>query len=250
MEKESDYIVRGPKTIYGHLTDMVKRKCILAAHFDRNQSFLTTIVEIDSKNNLLALDCAPNEQLNRALLGSPKVLFRTEVEGVKASFTGKNIRQEKIGGHNALVMNMPDSMFWLQRREYYRVKVPMSHESSLCEIRFMTDFEDGSESEERVGQFRVLDVSIRGFCFLNTQAEFKELLEPETHIAHCSIHLNDGSYDRVEFEVRYLSEVKISSSTTYYRVGCRFTQISHSFEHSIQRYIQSIELQKKAQESD
>lgn len=247
MEKESDYIVRGPKTINGHLTDIVKKKCIIAAHFDRNQSFLTTIVDIDPKNNLLAMDCAPNEALNRALLGSPKVLFRTEVEGVKASFTGKNIRQAKVGDHLALVMNIPDSMFWLQRREYFRVKIPIIHESSLCEIRFVTEFEDG-ETEEQVGQFRLLDISIRGFCFLNTKAEFNDLLLPEALITHCSIHLNDGSYDRVEFEVRYASEVKVNPTTSYYRIGCRYTQISPSFEHSIQRYIQSIELQKKANE--
>lgn len=249
MEKESDYIVRGPKTIYGHLMDMVKRKCIIAAHFDRNQSFLTTIVMLDAKNNILALDCGPNEHLNKALLGSPKVLFRTEVEGVKASFTGKHIRQEKIDGHMAFVMPMPDSMFWLQRREFYRVKIPISHESSLCEIRFSTQFEDG-EVEERVGQFRLLDISIRGFCFLNTQAEFVDILQMDTQISHCSIHLNDGSFDRVEFEVRYASEVKVSPTTSHYRVGCRFTHITHSFEHSIQRYIQSIELQKKLQENE
>jgi flagellar brake protein len=247
MEKESDYIERGPRTIMGHLTDMVKRKCILSAHFDRNQSFLTTIVDINPETKTLAVDCAPNEQLNKSLLVSAKVLFRTEVEGVKASFAAKKIHQTKVGEHQALVMDLPDSMFWLQRREFYRVKIPLSHESTLCEIRFITEYEDG-ETEEQVGQFRVLDISTRGFSLLSTQECFQAFLQPEQDINHCTLMLNDGNYDRVEFQVRYNNEIRVNPNTMHFRVGCMFTQISHTFEHSIQRYMQSIELQKKTSE--
>lgn len=97
MEKESDYLVRNAKMIYGHLTDLVKNKCIIAANFgEDNASFLTTIVELDQKANLLALDVAPNEQLNRQLLTSAKVLFRTEFDGIKVSFRGKAIKKPSV----------------------------------------------------------------------------------------------------------------------------------------------------------
>lgn len=245
MDKESDYLVRSAKLVFGHLSDLVKKKCIISAHFgDHNQSFLTTIVDLDQKANVITLDVAPTELLNKQLLGSAKVLFRTEYEGIKVSFRGKAIKKSQSDGHPVLAMPIPDAIFWMQRRQFYRVKIPLSHKSSTCEIVFTNENDDGStESQTKV--FALADVSLSGFSFLNPDTKLVDTLVPDTVIEQCALFLNDGSRANVSFAIKNVTNVRASPTTYQHRIGCRFTQLPQVFENNIQRYMQEIELQQK-----
>ncbi len=245
MEKESDYLVTSAKLILGHLADLIKKKCIIAAQFgEHNQSFLTTIIDIDQKAKLLLLDVAPTELLNSQLLGSAKVLFRTEYEGIKVSFRGKAIKKSQHDGHPVFAMPIPDAIFWMQRRQFYRVKVPLSHKNSTCEIRFNTEGDDGT-TETQTKVFNLCDLSIAGFSFLNPDTAIADLLLPDTEIAECALFLNDGSRANVSAVIKGVTNVRASPTTYQHRVGCKFTMLPPIFENSVQRYMQDIELQQK-----
>lgn len=245
MEKESDYLVRSSKLVFGHLSDLIKKKCIISAHFgEHNQSFLTTIVDLDQKANVITLDVAPTELLNKQLLSSAKVLFRTEFEGIKVSFRGKAIKKSQSDGHPVFAMPIPDAIFWMQRRQFYRVKVPLSHKNSTCEINFVTENEDGTtDSQTKV--FTLSDISLCGFSFLNPDTKLAESLLPDTAIGECALFLNDGSRAGISFVVKNVVNVRASPTTYQHRVGCKFTHIPQVFENNIQRYMQEIELQQK-----
>ncbi|TPQ28319.1 flagellar brake protein [Methylomonas koyamae] len=250
MEKESDYLVRGSKLVFGHLTDLVKKKCIISAHFgEHNQSFLTTIIDLDQKANLLALDVAPTELLNKQLLNSPKVLFRTEYEGIKVSFRGKSIKKSQSDGHPVLAMPIPDAIFWMQRRQFYRVKVPLSHANSLCVMMFTPpqDPDDIENTEPTVlkASFRLVDLSFSGFAFLNPDSQFDKYLNPEDKHEGCMMYLHDGGQAKISFEIKEITRVRATVTGTQQRVGCRFTDIPPAFETNIQRYMQDIEIQQK-----
>lgn len=250
MEKESDYLVRNSKLVFGHLTDLVKKKCIISAHFgEHNQSFLTTIIDLDQKANLLTLDVAPTELLNKQLLNSPKVLFRTEYEGIKVSFRGKSIKKSQSDGHPVFAMPIPDAIFWMQRRQFYRIKVPLSHINSVCQIEFTPPVDanagDSAEPTKLKGVFRLVDLSISGFAFLNPDPQFDKFLNPEDKIEGCMLYLNDGGQAKVSFEIKEITKVRATMTATQLRVGCRFTDIPPAFETNIQRYMQDIEIQQK-----
>ncbi|MEY4719409.1 MAG: hypothetical protein RL563_2027, partial [Pseudomonadota bacterium] len=161
MSDESNYIVRNPRLVLGYLDDLIQKKCLIAAYFgDKNSSFLTTIVELDKKNKILMLDSAPTNALDDELLASEKTLFRTDCEGIKVSFKGESIRKIKKGNSWTLAMPLPSSMFWMQRRQFYRVKVPLSHHGSYCRANPV----DGGEAV----LLPLLDLSISGVALLNT----------------------------------------------------------------------------------
>ncbi|OAI19512.1 hypothetical protein A1507_06915 [Methylomonas koyamae] len=250
MEKESDYLVRNAKLVYGHLTDLVKKKCIISAHFgEHNQSFLTTIIDLDQKANLLTLDVAPTELLNKQLLNSPKVLFRTEFDGIKVSFRGKSIKKSQSDGHPVFAMPIPDAIFWMQRRQFYRIKIPLSHINSVCQIEFTAPRDpgnaDNAEPVKSKGVFRLVDLSISGFAFLNPDPQFDKFLNPEDKHEGCMIYLHDGGQAKISFEIKEITKVRATMTATQLRVGCRFTDIPPAFESNIQRYMQDIEIQQK-----
>ena len=242
MATESDYIVKNAKMVFSHFNELVNKKCLISAHFgDRNTSFLTTIIELDEKNKLLHLDCGPSETVNNQLLASGKVLFRTETNGIKVSFSGKNITKGKVAGEEVLSMPIPDSIFWMQRRQYYRVKIPFSHSSSYCNITFKSAEEETVETVK----FQLFDLSITGFAFLNPDPKWAEHLHPDTVIVDCDLVLNNGNHATIAFSIKNNVKVRNGTITMQDKIGCLFESLPANFETSIQRYMQEIELQQK-----
>lgn len=245
MEKESNYLVRSAKLVFGYLTELIKKRCILSAQFgEHKQSFLTTIIAIDQKTNLLTIDIGPTEELNQQLLNAAKVLFRTEYDGIKVSFSGKNIKKTKIKGLWVFAMPIPDAIFWMQRRQHYRAKVPLSHKSSFCEIEFASDNEDDNH-DRRAVVFNLVDISISGFAFFNPEPQFAEYLQPNSQHTECTLYLHDGGQAKVGFVVKNVTTVRATAITDQQRIGCMFIDLPKAFESKIQHYIYGIELQQK-----
>ncbi len=245
MATESDYLVRNAKLVFGYLTDLIKNKCIVSAHFgEKNASFLTMILDLDPKKNLMALDCGPSAALDTELLESEKVLFRTEISGIKVSFSGKGIKKIKHGDDWVFSMPIPGSIFYMQRRQYYRVKIPLAHTNSHCQLIFKT--EDESDSGQTV-ICQMSDLSITGFSFLNNDPKLSDRLQPDTEILDCTLHLNNGNEASVAFTIKNNVSMRTSTTAigTQQRIGCLFNYLPPSFENNIQRYMQEIEIQQK-----
>ena len=240
MTTESDYLVKNAKMVFNHFNELVTKKCLISAHFgDRNTSFLTTIIDLDKENNVINLDCAPSEALDKQLLSSSKVLFRTEVDGIKVSFSGKGIKKTKICQDWVLSMPIPDAIFWMQRRKYYRVKIPLSHTNSYCRLTFKTEY--GEETET----FPLYDLSIAGFSFLNGDPKWSKQLQPDQEFTDCKLHLNNGNQAYIGFVVKNNVEVHTNTLNVQDKIGCLLHPLLPSFEANVQRYMQDIELQQK-----
>jgi c-di-GMP-binding flagellar brake protein YcgR len=242
MATESDYIVKNTKMVFNHFNELVIRRCLLTAHFgDRNNSFLTTLIELDPKNKVLHFDCGPTEAVDTQLLSAGNVLFRTEVNGIKVSFSGKNIKKSKVGGEPVFSMPIPDAIFWMQRRQYFRVKIPFSHTASYCVLRLQSD----NDVTNQTIKFPLYDLSITGFSFSNSDPKWAEQLQPDSEFVDCSMHLNNGNSASVAFIVKNNVQMRNTSLTLQDRIGCLFQSMPTNFETSIQRYMQEIELLQK-----
>ena len=247
MPNESDYLVRNNKRIAEYLTDLYKGKCIISAHFgENNASFLTAILEVDVKKNVLKLDTAPSELLNKQLLSSAKILFRTEIHGIKVSFSGKNIKKTSTADSTAFEMPLPTAIFWMQRRQFYRVKVPLAHSGSHCKILFRSETESTDSPESiRTGKFTITDLGITGFAFLNPDPSYSMHFAEGKSFNECCLYLHESSHSDISFTIKNITTAKLSSTSNQQRIGCLFTDVSPAFQSGIQRYMQDIERQQK-----
>lgn len=240
MSDESNFIVRNPRLILGYLDDLIQKKCLIAAYFgDKNSSFLTTIVELDKKNKTLMLDSAPTNALDDELLASDKTLFRTDYEGIKVSFRGEAIRKIKKGNSWTLAMPMPNSLFWMQRRQFYRVKVPLSHHGSY----FRPSQLAGSDAV----LLPLIDLSISGLALLNTAIddEWAKNLSAGHQWLEGRLYLETGETCVVKLNVVYVNEIRANSIQMHQRIGCSFEELPTNFDSHIQRYMQEVELLHK-----
>lgn len=202
--------------------------------FDEGKAFfLTAIINIDESNNSIVFDRGPKEALNQQLLKSQRVIFQADFAGIKSSFRSETPKEILYDGESAFTVPIPESLFWMQRREYFRVKSPRA-KGSYCQLIF--------EGRQPVN-LMLYDISLTGFSMLNTSAAISELLIPDTQYENCKLFLTDIGEGEVSFKIcskmvinpNKIDQLKIQ------KVGCSFTKIAPAFEMIVQRYINQLQ---------
>ena len=90
MKSKSKFAINNQKEIVKKLSFLHKKKCLIAAHFgDHDETLITTLLDIDAQNNTLILDYGPKEYINKQILSSKLVVFKTEFSGIQIQFSGK-----------------------------------------------------------------------------------------------------------------------------------------------------------------
>lgn len=234
MSDDSSFTIYNRRQIIYNLAILVKNKCLVSVRFDEGKAFfLTAIINVDEANNAIVFDCGPKEELNQQLLNSPKVIFQADFSGIKCSFRTDTPKEIQYGGDTAFTVPVPESMFWMQRREYFRIKSPRA-KGSYCRLIF---------KEREPVNLLLYDISLTGFSMLNTSAAISELLIQGAQFDNCRLVLTGAGEGDVSFKIcskiiinpNKIDQLKIQ------KIGCLFTKITPAFETIVQRYINQLQ---------
>jgi c-di-GMP-binding flagellar brake protein YcgR len=240
MEKISKFLVNSPKQILTHLKTLLAEKCLIAAGFGENHSFLTAILEIDEKTRIIIIDCGPKEYLNKELLSSGIVECKADLKGIKVLFEGRDVKRAGKLDQPALSIKIPDQIYWVQRRMFYRVRSPLS-KNSYCTITFQS-----SESEDaKTLSFKLFDLSISGFSIIGESLEQAKEIRLDTELNNCKLVLNDAETHTISFIPRNRLAVNPNSPAKNQRIGCEFVDLTPRAENAFLRYMQGIEREIK-----
>lgn len=240
MSDTSSFSIQNSKQIISHLSLLVKNKCLLSARFGaNNESYITTLLDINEKNNVVVLDYGPKEDLNQHILNASKITFDTEYRGIKVSFTGAALKKITYKGESAFSMPIPKSLYWMQRREYYRVKSPLT-KPSYCQLII---------EDRKPVNLRLYDISLTGFSMLNVSKEISELLTPGTTLTQCKLILSEAGEGMISFEICNKYIINPDKLQKIQKIGCKFIKITRSVEEIIQRYMHQIQ-REDLQKSD
>jgi len=244
MDDLAQYLIKNPKQIINHLKKLMTNKCLISAVFGEKQSFLTAILAIDEKNNLITTDCGPKEYLNNELLSCGTVECKTDYEGIKVLFKGLQVKKSGDAGQFALEMKMPDELYWVQRRNSYRVRSPLS-KNSYCTVT-LQDLEQDSENEtEETHELKLYDISVTGFSVLCETQELAEQLTVSSKFDHCQLVLDDDKTYNISFIVQSQTPLNINKPEKTQRIGCKFINPTPPTESAFLRYMQKIEREIK-----
>jgi c-di-GMP-binding flagellar brake protein YcgR len=232
MRDEASFSIKNSKEIVRHLFLLFKKKCLITASFgENNESYITTLLDIDEKNNAVIFDYGPNEDFNRRLFNSGKVVFDTDYEGIKVSFSGVALKKVKHKGDPVFSMPIPKSLYWLQRREYYRVKSPIS-KPSYCQLVV--------ENREPVN-LAIYDISLSGFSMLNVSKELSDLIIPGQLFEQCKLILLETDECLVSFEIGNKLIMNPDKLQKIQKIGCKLVKTTRSAEDVIQRYMHQLQ---------
>jgi c-di-GMP-binding flagellar brake protein YcgR len=128
-------------------------------------------------------------------------------------------------------MPLPKSIYWLQRREFYRVRSPIA-KYSYCEIYL---------PEQEPIKLSLYDISVSGFSIWTYSTPLAAQLVEIAHYQDAKLVLTDVGEGTVSFDILYTCIINPPKLNKIEKMGCKFARIDKQFESAIQRYMQQIE---------
>lgn len=202
-----------------------------------SDAFITTVLDVDDKQNMITIDSVQNQFGNQRIVGAPRVFFEGLLDKISIQFVASHLEQSSFEGRTALKFSVPPSLIRLQRREYYRINTPISN-PILCMIPVER------ESQMTIEKLPLFDISCGGVSILD---ERRVLTEAIGHTYQsCQIDLPTIGKISLQLQIRNVQEVPLLNGKTTKRIGCQFIDLSSGVLASIQRYIMKLERERNA----
>jgi c-di-GMP-binding flagellar brake protein YcgR len=245
MTDIAKYLVRNPKQVLTYLKMLSAERCLISATFgtDNKDTFLTAIIDIDEKKQTITIDCGPKEYLNKKLLDSAIIKCSTKYKGIKVLFEGRKVKKSGKPGQPAFSLSIPSSIYWMQKRQFYRIKSPLS-KNSYCTI----SFKDPETEEVTTVDLKLNDLSACGISVLNESTDFSAQFSPSATFDKCSLVLENEETLNIDLEVRHKLPLNPNNPGKTERIGCKIINPTPRVESTILRYMQNIEREIKQKE--
>lgn len=232
------YMLRGRRQIRQVLEQLIDGHALVTTHLQPgSQAFLTALITLSDDEEWLFLDASPDARIRQRTLQSEQLLCVTQLNKIRIQFKLHDMTETLIDKRPALAARVPDEILRLQRREYFRLSVPLAH-NLTCRL---------PDSGWGVGEeARVMDISAGGLC-LNLPGGSTELVIGSI-VPSCRLKLPDTEVFTLDLEIRNISRQRSRSGVESLRVGCRYSALSKVAETQIQRYIFHTERELSARE--
>lgn len=216
------------------LRDLIRNNDLITAYYTPHDFLLTTLLGMDKEKTRLYVDVSTDENINRRVLASDRLIFVGRHYQVRVQFTASGAVPGQFTGGPAFILPFPESMLRVQRREFYRLVASLV-DRPQC---FFTT-EDGHPVE-----LTILDISLGGIAVIEPDTDCEGLWLPGNVIRNCQVDLPEGRVVS-DVEVRNRFTISLPDGKPQVRVGCRFLHLEPRMNAELQRYIHRIELERR-----
>jgi flagellar brake protein len=232
---DGKYRIYGRVEIAFILRAIMKSGALVTAYFGQGNDFIVTaLLAVDTDAESIIIDGGSNTVLNERLVRGQHLKIVSSQDGVKVEFEVDRVEPASFEGRLAFQISFPESMLKLQRREYYRLAMPVLNPLK-CQIRLP----DGTVAETVVG-----DISLGGVSLMGEHP--KLTLELGTIFENCRIQLPDLGVLQIKLIVRNSFPITMRNGTVVKRTGCAFLDMPSQQQAMIQRYIIRLERDRRA----
>lgn len=230
-----DYGRRNPLEVGVQLRNLLNRGDFLTLHYHGGQ-LVTRILDVDVRSRTFVFDWGALPDQNRELLAAEDCHFRAAPDGVRVEFRTLTPRHTEFDGHPAFVSSFPEVLFYVQRREYFRVDTPVL-EPCIC----------SGELPGEAGRFsfEVRDLSLGGIG-LRTTDERASVIEVGTQIPDVTLDLRAYGKLIVDLGLVAARVIDQPDGVRRYHLGLRFDSLPGTAENTLQRYITQLEMKRRA----
>ncbi|HED1543046.1 TPA: flagellar brake protein [Kluyvera cryocrescens] len=230
-EHNTQFLKQNPLAVLNVLRDLQQANAALRVSWSSRQ-FISRILDVSQQQ--LVIDFGSREEDNTAALAAKNLSMVAETNGAKIEFSVPQMQVENYQGLPAFVMPTPPAVWFIQRREYFRIPAPLYPPYYGC----------ATLPDKKTLRFRLFDLSLGGMGAL-LDAPPPEMLVPGMELKE--IELGMGQWGRFRFDVQLLaiSERKVVDSKNETivtpRLSFRFLYMNPVLERSLQRIIFSLE---------
>ncbi|MDR0703332.1 MAG: flagellar brake protein [Azoarcus sp.] len=237
------YLLRGRQQIRHLLQDMIDARALISIHIlPGSLSFLSTLLMLSEDEEWLFLDASPSEAIHRRALEAERLLCITQLNKIRIQFRVSGITEVPLEGRPALTAPLPSEILRLQRRDAFRLVVPISHKLK-CLLPESIRETGGAENRDKAVEILVIDVSASGLSLEIPVG--KTVPGVGDTIKDCSLKLPGGLIS-VNLEVRNHGRRILGDGREMIRLGCSFIGLPTHAANQIQRYIYQTEREIRA----
>lgn len=197
------------------------------------ETFLTVLLALDEDKNLLVFDWGGSEDANKLFLKSPRNFFVATPQGVRNQFITGPAREVVHNKRKAFAVALPDKYVRLQRREYFRLSLPITR-------RLPCSFTD---QQNRAWDVPIVDISLGGVGLEVTAPEAP--FQIGDILPAAKINMEGFGVLGADLKVHFLGE-NHRVDKKIWRIGCSFVKLSGAQENHIQRFITHIQREEWA----
>ena len=216
------------------LRHLANENVLLTAYFDGDPGFLVTVVlEVNADFEEVIFDYAVDPIAQKRLLASKHIVFVGFLEHIKVQFVAHLAETTQHDNRPAFRIRMPESLLRLQRRDFFRVRPPMS-KPAKCLVPY-------SEDSKQYEQLRILDLSVGGMAVMTYPEKFD--LPVGRVIENCYLDLPGVGSIGISLMVRHIDAVPKDEKAR--RCGCEFVDMPPASRVMLQRYINQIDAENR-----
>lgn len=229
------YLLRNHTEILHVLRQLQQHQSQITLFFNEGGDLLlTTLLAADERH--LVFDYGASEATNQRALNAEKLFCITQLDKVRIQFVVRGMQGVAHEGRPAFRAPFPDTLLRLQRREYFRLVMPVTRRL-VCQIPV---------NGERI-EVDVVDLSGGGVAVMVPPSTTK--FHAGMKFPGCRIELQDVGVVNATIEVMSIFELTMRNGAHVKRAGCRFVDLSPAVANLIPRYIIRMERERKAREA-
>lgn len=243
FDEYAQYVLSQPQEIHYYLGQLARQGDLISAYLDDGrQSFLTTLLAIDTESGELFFDPPQSPEQSSAAVQARQITFIVRIERVKVQFRLNALQATSHDQRPALKAAIPSLLLRLQRREHFRLEPPGGLQIR-CGIVI-----DSPNTGKRSHDLPTLDISGGGIS-LEAPIGLREDLEPGSIFKDCRLDIPDECVLQINLQVRKVVEVSSPRGPHTLRIGCAFVGIPAMRLGMIERYITRVERERTARNS-
>ena len=230
------YTLRSRAEILAVLRGLQKHRAMITIYFDQGREFiLTTILSVNPEFEELVFEHGADSRANQSLPKASRLVAVTHQDRIRIQFSTSHAALTTHQDRPAFRMRLPDSLLRLQRRDFFRLDVPMG---KAVKAYVQVD----PAQPERLLEARLLDISCGGMAMIGT--DDGDALEVGRVYPACSINLPGVGTVSAPLEICSIADVMLKNGNRNRRIGCRFVKLSGAMQTIIQRFINTTERER------
>lgn len=229
-EIEDKFFLLGQREILGILNELGHRREPVTVYFNEGREFIVTLI-LSAREDGLVFDIGGDARANKLLEKASSCIFMAYPDGIRVQFSGVNPQRFSWGDQDAFWVPIPQRVIRMQRREYFRNKLPIV---DPLKARLYDD------EGQTIAYWPIYDLCVGG---MSVQVSGPPQLKVQDRIAKIHIVLSIRNVVRCLGMVRHVTQIEKNKQGKY-RIGISFTNLPHEMDVMIQRHINQLEYER------
>jgi c-di-GMP-binding flagellar brake protein YcgR len=216
------------------LRSLATKRELVSVHFGETDAMLTLLLDVSPERDEVLLDCCPDPALNARLLAARRLTCVSRLAHIPIRFAAEGASATYFQGEPAFAVQLPPTVARIQRREFFRVRVPLT-QAVRCEI----PAPHNGVPAAVLATARVLDMSGGGLSLADLPPTVS--WEPGTIHEACRLPLPNVGTLVMDLEVVRLSHGPVAPSQRGPHAGVHFVNLNDGNRTRLQRFINDLQ---------